>query len=214
MNRALRAEVSRLPGDRVLMVCVGAAVILRLAAGSAADGAGAALVNVVVAVSVASLLGGARFTLQVRRGIVESALMQSRRTEVLAAQFAAAALGGVVVGLVVAICAALTGTHENAREAIEGGFACAIAGFLGALWGAAVGVLVRNHLMTLFVVPLAVWAPWVCEVSIPGSLPWSLVGAVTGLTVEPAAWLLLVVAAAWVVVGVLVSWVVFEVRNQ
>ncbi|MEQ4567495.1 hypothetical protein [Paenarthrobacter sp. CAP02] len=185
-------------------------------AGADSPGLSALLLEAVIplVLTVSAVFGSFSFTADYRAGSFNRrVLLFQRRPAFLgrALSTAAAALfGGAVIGLAFGFSAAVL----KVAGALSPLLVLAFAGtaVMGALWGFALGSLLRNHLVSLFAVPLSV--------ALPGLLPdlsepvttfffpvlaadWAKQAAVnipaSGAFCGAAGWLVLVTAAAFTV---------------
>lgn len=226
---AWRARAAALPTDLVLLGFVVAAVAVPASFTTAIPtGLGEAPEVVraafraelstpaaLVTATLAALYAGFDYTLDLKNGVVARETTAQRRVVVLGARAMMSVLGGAIVGFVcisgIVGAAAVTGAGWMLEPLPF--VQTAAVGALASLWGFAVAILVRHHLVALFVVPatlgiavplaavvpqVVVWLPLPALVGTVGVDEGAIVAAAAPVApgVIAAAWLLLVVGAA------------------
>jgi hypothetical protein len=195
---AWRARAAALPTDLVLLgVLVAAAAVaasftsaIPAGLGDAPEAvragvrAGLLTPAVVVTATLAALYAGFDYTLDLKNGVVARETVSQRRLAVLGARATMTAVGGGTIGLacisgiVVAAAGAGAGWMLDPLPFLQ----TAAVGALASLWGFAVAVLVRRHLVALFVVPATLGAAVPLATALPAVAAWLplpvLVGAV------------------------------------
>ncbi|TQJ30482.1 hypothetical protein [Microbacterium sp. SLBN-146] len=236
MTAALRSRVAALPTDLVLAGFVVACFVLAASiALSIPEGLGnapdavketfrATLVTpaVLMTILVSALYAGFDYTLALRRGVVVRETTAQRRGAVLAARALLAGGGGAVVGLACGagtlVAGGVAGAGWTPAPSLLG--SAAVAGALAASWGFAIGVIVRHHLVALFVVPASLGVAVPFASLVPGAasilpLP-TLLGAVgvdagtLGFAADIAA---VPLVAGWIILGLGVAVVRFVSRD-
>lgn len=171
IGRALRAQLRGMPFDLPLAGAALAALLLALsialnvppelastpaaARGAVHDALGA--VTAVYAATMAAVYGSFRFTIDLRDGVVARRATIQHRGAGLIARLPVTALGGAVVataamtGAGIATAIALGDVVIPSRTVV----ATLVVGAVAALWGLAIGLVVRAHLTSLFVAPLS-----------------------------------------------------------
>lgn len=182
---------------------------------------------VLVAALAGALYAGFDHTLDLARGVVAREAMARRRGVILGARATFAVLGGAVVGLACAggtvLAAGLSGggweiVPQNAARIVA-------TGALAAVWGLAIAVLVRHHLLTLFVVPATLGGALPIAAVAPAIAAWlplpalaELVGADTALVLGPDHagadhTAVAAIAVAWVAVAASAAFIRFLARD-
>lgn len=174
IGQSLRAQARTFMGDRVLlwMAVAGFVLSLSLAASIPPDLAGAtaevrasliAPFSAVLAMYggiLAAVYGSFRYTVDRRDGVIAQRLMLQPRWATLVARVPASAIGGAIVAL-----AAVIGGHTALRLTMGGipvdwaavGSTLSL-GAASGLWGLGWGIVVRAHLVALFVIPSSLGA--------------------------------------------------------
>ncbi|MCT1477621.1 hypothetical protein [Microbacterium sp. p3-SID336] len=171
IRRAFHAQVQGFAGDLVLLGVATAAFVMSLSlalsipseAAAAPPGAReslAALLSSALAMNaaiLAAIYGSFRYTIDRRDGVIAQRLMLQSRWALLLARAPTTAVGGAVVALVsllggrLALALALGGVPVDV-----GAVARTLGiGAVAALWGLGVGLLVRFHLVALFVTAMS-----------------------------------------------------------
>ncbi|WP_026546981.1 membrane protein [Paenarthrobacter nicotinovorans] len=162
-----------------------------------------------------AVVGSFAFTADFRTGSFSRRVLMFQRVPAFLGRAAATALAALISGALIGLIFVLAG--ELLGEAWQLGLpACpAFAGVagMGSIWGFAAGSLIRNHLVSLFAVPLTLLLPEM----LPGSgLPFFPVLAAdwaTQATVNIPAWGSFAGAAAWLLVVLAVAFVIFLKRD-
>lgn len=171
IGRALRAQARALPGDYplagaslgalLLGLSIAANIPAEVASAPAAAGERVAAtldaVAAVYAAVMAAIYGSFRFTIDLRDGVVARRATVVHRWPVLIARVPATVLGGAVVALAALVGSTIATSIVGVGSVIDGaevGRIVAVGG-AAAVWGLAVGLLVRAHLTALFIAPLS-----------------------------------------------------------
>ncbi len=108
-----------------------------------------------------ALVGSFSFTSDYRDGCLNRRVLLFQRGPAFTARAAATAvsalLGGATIGLVFGISGILL--DDGWQPSLAAILAFAGAACMGSLWGFAIGSLIRNHLVSLFAVPLSLILP-------------------------------------------------------
>lgn len=111
--------------------------------------------------TVAAVLGSFSFTSDYRSGCFTRRVLLFQRGAAFAGRAAATALAALVMGATVGVLFGLSGELPDGLRGFNFPAVLGFAGMagMGALWGFAVGSLIRSHLVSLFVVPLTLVVP-------------------------------------------------------
>ncbi|MEV7606783.1 hypothetical protein AB0N65_15235 [Paenarthrobacter sp. NPDC089322] len=107
--------------------------------------------------TVAAVVGSFAFTSDYRAGAFSRRVLLFQRHAALVARGTTTTLAASFTGVVVGLAFGLSGTILGGAWHMSVQAVLAFAGIagMGALWGFALGSLIRNHLVTLFVVPFS-----------------------------------------------------------
>lgn len=250
-GRMLQARAYGFAFDRVLQVLAAAAALLPLTflmglpeelrdapiAVRAEFASEARTVAMVYAAALAAVYGSFRYTVDHRDGVIARQVTLARRTPVIASRVPFVILGGVLIAAVVAaschgvLWIALGGVPLPAGDDAGGAEVLGSVprtmgiGALAAVWGFSLGVVVRRHILALFVVPfsltaalpLAGYAPvlagWLPLPALARALGFDLSSFGLAGASASASVLALVESAAWIGAALCVALLLFARRD-
>ncbi|MEO3941704.1 hypothetical protein V3C41_11555 [Paenarthrobacter nicotinovorans] len=162
-----------------------------------------------------AVVGSFAFTADFRTGSFSRRVLLFQRGPVFLGRTAATALAALVSGAVIGLIFFLAGKLLD--EAWQLGLPAwpAFAGIagMGSIWGFAAGSLIRNHLVSLFAVPLTLLLPEMLLGPDSRFFPVLAADWATQATVNIPAWGSFAEAAAWLLVVLAVAFLIFHKRD-
>lgn len=232
MRRAVTAEWLRIRLDPAFLIMVVVALLLgasialalpasvREAPGSVLNALRETLGASVLrnAVVLSALYGAFRITSDLDRGVIAWRGTLTRRTPLLVSKLMLVVPGGGAVAVVTVGSAGVAFSLATDQANVGGLGRAALAGALGSLWGFAVGVLVRRHLLALAVVAATLGAATLLDTGSAAVRSWLALTPLVSFTdvgsIEPAEPLWSVLrSVGWVAAATAAALIVFRRRD-